>query len=104
MLQAGSFGCVHRASDTVARSPEGWPTWSPGVRPPADAYFKAVQDERVIRGEPSDRLNVIQQEMIETGDRYEILKELLKDPEFRKFSNRVLGLQGQVRMRREGGG
>ncbi len=59
----------------------------------ADAYFKAVQEERVIRGEPSDRLNFVQEQMIETGDRYEIIKELLKDEEFRKFSDRVLEMQ-----------
>jgi transposase-like protein len=70
----------------------------------ADAYFKAVQEERVIRGEPSDRLNLVQEQMSNIDDRYEILKELLKDPEFRKWSSRVLGLQAQVRMRREGGG
>jgi len=54
-----------------------------------------VQEERVLRGEPSDRLNVVQLEMIECRDRYEILKELLKDKE---FSNRVLLMQEQVRV------
>ncbi|MFH1219379.1 MAG: hypothetical protein V1694_02885 [Candidatus Eisenbacteria bacterium] len=68
----------------------------------ADAYFKAVQDERVIRGEPCDRLNVVQQEMIDTGDRYEVLKELLKDEEFRRFSSRVLLMQEQIGARRGG--
>jgi hypothetical protein len=55
-----------------------------------------------VRGEPSDRLNLVQQRMTETGDRYEILKELLKDPEFRKLSSRVLLMQGQIRARRGG--
>jgi hypothetical protein len=55
---------------------------------------------RLIRGEPSHRLNAVRQEMTETGDRYEILKELLKDPEFREFSNRGLLIQGQIRARR----
>jgi hypothetical protein len=55
----------------------------------------------VIRGEPSDRLNVVRQEMVETAERYEILKELPKDSEFRKFSSRMLESQAQVRMRRE---
>jgi hypothetical protein len=71
-------------------------------RDAADAYFKAVQEERVIRGEPSDRLNIVQQEMSETGDRYEMLKELLKDKEFREFSNRILRMQEKIRARRHG--
>ncbi len=66
----------------------------------ADAYFKVVQEELVIQGEPNDRLNLVQQQMIETGDRYEVIKELLKDPEFRKFSSRVLLMQEQIRVRR----
>ena len=51
---------------------------------------------------PSDRLNVVQQEMIATDEKYEILKELLKDEEFRKFSSRVLEIQMRVKARRHG--
>lgn len=54
----------------------------------------------MIRGEPSDRLNVVQQEMIETSNRYELLKELLKDEQFRRFSSRMLLMQEQIRARR----
>lgn len=39
--------------------------------------------------------------MSSIDERYEILKELLKDEEFRKFSDRVLEVQARVRMRRE---
>lgn len=56
----------------------------------------------MIRGEPSDRLNVVQQQAVDTGERYEILKELLKRPEFRKFSSRVPEMLEQVRARRRG--
>jgi hypothetical protein len=69
-------------------------------RDAAAAYFKALQDERVIRGEPSDRLSVVQQQMVDTGERYEVIKELLKDPYFRKLSLRVLEIQGRIRERR----
>ncbi len=66
--------------------------------------FKAAQNERVIQGEPGDRLNLVQEQMIETGDRYEILKEILKDEEFQRLGNRVLDvpMQAEARMRREG--
>jgi hypothetical protein len=60
-----------------------------------------VQEERVIRGEPSDRLNVVREGMRQTEMDYEVLKELLKDEDFRKFSDRVLELRARVRMRRE---
>jgi hypothetical protein len=43
------------------------------------AYFMAAQGERVIRGEPSDRLNFVQEGMRQTEMDYEALKELLKD-------------------------
>ena len=70
------------------------------TRDAADAYFKAVQEERVIRGEPSDRFNVVQEKMAESRQNYEMLKELLRDEDFRMLSGKVL----EVQMRLEEGG
>jgi hypothetical protein len=68
------------------------------TRDTADAYFKPVQEERVVRGEPSDRFNVVQKHMAESRQGYEMLKELLKDEDFRKLTGKVLEMQ----MRLEG--
>ncbi len=62
----------------------------------ADAYFKAVQEERVVRGEPSDRFNVVQEQMAESRQNYEMLKELLKDEDFRMLSAKVLEMRARI--------
>ena len=66
------------------------------TRAAADAYFKAAQEERVIRGEPSDRLNVVQEEMAESRDNYERLKRLLRDPEFREVASRMAQIEARI--------
>lgn len=66
------------------------------TRAAADAYFKAAQEERVIRGEPSDRLNVVQEEMAESRDNYERLKRLLRDPEFREMAKRIAEIEARI--------
>lgn len=71
------------------------------TRDAADAYFKAVQEERVVRGEPSDRFNVVQEKMAESRQNYEMLKELLKDEDFRKLSEKALEVQ--MRLEKRGG-
>jgi hypothetical protein len=63
------------------------------TRDAADAYFKAVQEERVVRGEPSDRFNIVQEHMAESRQNYETLKELPKDEDFRKLTGKVLEMQ-----------
>jgi hypothetical protein len=72
------------------------------TRDAADAYFKAVQEERVVRGEPSDRFNVVQEQMAESRQDYEMLKELLKDEDFRMLSGKVL--EARTRLLERGGG
>jgi hypothetical protein len=69
------------------------------TRDAADAYFKAVQEERVVRGEPSDRFNVVQEEMAESRQNYDMLKELLKDEDFRKLSGKMLEVQSRLASR-----
>jgi hypothetical protein len=55
-----------------------------------------------IRGELSDRLNVVQQEMIAVRDRHEILEEVLRGAEFRKSGSRVLEIQMALEARHRG--
>ena len=64
-------------------------------REAADAYFKAVQKERVVRGEPSDRFNVVQEQMAESRENYERLKKLLRDPEYREITGRVAEIEAR---------
>jgi hypothetical protein len=59
-----------------------------------------VQEERVVRGEPSDRFNVVQEKMAESRQNYAMLKELLKDEDFRKLTGNLL----EVRTRLDGTG
>jgi hypothetical protein len=66
------------------------------TRDAADAYFKAVQEERVVRGEPSDRFNVVQEQMAESRQNYAMLKELLKDEDFRELTGKVLEMQSRL--------
>ena len=66
------------------------------TRAAADAYFKAAQEEHVIRGEPSDRLNVVQEEMAQSQDNYERLKRLLRDPEFREVASRMAQIEARI--------
>jgi len=66
------------------------------TRDAADAYFKAVQEERVVRGEPSDRFNLVQRQMTESRQNYEMLKELMKDEDFRMLSAKVLEVQTRL--------
>jgi hypothetical protein len=72
------------------------------ARDAADAHFKAVQEERVVRGEPSDRFNVVQEKMAESRQNYEMLKELLKNEDFRTLSEKVL--EARTRLLERGGG
>ena len=58
-------------------------------RAAADAYFKAAQEERVTRGEPSDRFNLVQEQMVATNERYEWLKRVLHNRELRELLNQV---------------
>jgi hypothetical protein len=62
----------------------------------ADAYFKATQEERVIRGEPSDRLTVVQEQMVATRENYERMNKLMRDPEFREIVNRVAEIEARI--------
>jgi hypothetical protein len=62
----------------------------------ADAYFKATQEERVIRGEPSDRLNVVQEQMVVTGEAYERFHKLMRDPEFREIASRIAEIEMRI--------
>jgi hypothetical protein len=62
----------------------------------ADAYFKATQEERVIRGEPSDRLNVVQEQMVATREDYERMNKLMRDPEFREIVHRVAEIEARI--------
>ena len=68
------------------------------TRDAADAYFKAVQEERVVRGEPCNRCNVVQEQMAESRQNYEMLKKLLKDEDFRKLTGKVLKMQMRLWM------
>lgn len=65
-------------------------------RAAADAYFKAAQEERVIRGEPSDRLDIVQDQMAQTRENYDRLKKLLADEEFREVSNKMLLIEARI--------
>lgn len=69
------------------------------TRDAADAYFKAVQEERVVLGEPSDRFNVVQEQMAESRQNCAMLKELLKDEDFRKLSGKVLEMRTRLEER-----
>jgi hypothetical protein len=62
----------------------------------ADAYFKATQEERVIRGEPSHRLNVVQEQMVATRENYERMNKLMRDPEFREIANRAAEIEARI--------
>jgi hypothetical protein len=66
------------------------------ARAAADAYFKAAQEERVIRGEPSDRVNVVQEATDRTNEEYERHKKLLRFPEYRQMVRRVAQLQAKI--------
>lgn len=66
------------------------------TRAAADAYFKAAQEERVIRGEPSDRLDIVQDQMAQTRENYNRLKKLLADEEFREVSSRLLLIEERI--------
>jgi chemotaxis regulatin CheY-phosphate phosphatase CheZ len=59
-----------------------------------------VQEERVVRGEPSDRFNVVQEQMAESRQNHEMLKELLKDEDFRELTGKVLKMQMKLEERR----
>jgi hypothetical protein len=72
------------------------------TRAAADAYFKATQEERVIRGEPSDRLNVVHDQTMHVDRSYEVLKECLRDEESRRPSDRMLDLRWQAEQRCDG--
>ena len=65
-------------------------------RSAADAYFKAAQEERVIRGEPSDRLNLVQEEMNNTRENYDRLKKLLANPGFRDIAEKMLEIEMRI--------
>ena len=49
--------------------------------------------ETVLTGEPSDRFNVVQEQMAESRQNYEMLKELMKDEDFRMLSAKMLEVQ-----------
>jgi len=70
-------------------------------RAAADAYFKAAQEERVIRGEPSDRFNVVQQTMVNTDHNYERLKRMLKNKELRELLHKVFEMEARLEQEEE---
>ena len=59
-------------------------------------------EDRRARGESSDRSNVVQEQMAESRQNYEMLKELLKDEDFRMLSGKVL--EARTRLLERGGG
>jgi hypothetical protein len=63
----------------------------------ADAYFRAAQEERVIRGEPSDRLNVVQDQMVQSRENYAMLKRLLSDAEGREVLQRLEAVNERIK-------
>jgi hypothetical protein len=48
----------------------------------------------------SDRFNVVQEQMAESRQNYAMLKELLKDEDFRQLSGKVLEAQMRLEERR----
>jgi len=70
-------------------------------RAAADAYFKAAQEERVIRGEPSDRFNVVQQTMVNTDHNYERLKRMLQNDELRELLHKVFEMEARLEQEEE---
>ena len=56
----------------------------------SSVYVKAAQDERATRCEPSDRLNLVQEQMMRGEGNYDRLKRLLRDKEFRELTHRFL--------------
>ena len=67
------------------------------ARDAADTYFKAVQEERVVRREPSERFNAVQEQMAESRRNYEVLNELLKDKDFRRLTGKVLEMKMRLK-------
>lgn len=57
-------------------------------------------ERRLIWGEPSDRFNVVQEEMADSRQNYAMLKELLKDDDFRELSGKVLEVKNRLEERR----
>lgn len=53
----------------------------------------------MIRGEPSDRRDLVQNDMRQTDRNYEVLKEALKDEEWRRLSGRMLHLWWEAEQR-----
>ena len=57
---------------------------------------RAAQEERVIRGEPSDRFNLVQEAMIDTDERYERLKRMLQNKELRELLHKVFEMEARL--------
>ena len=75
-------------------------TWPPQLRPISGIHHSSESCEsRTVRGEPSDRFNVVQEKMAESRQNYEMLKELLKDEDFRRLSGKMLEVQMRVEER-----
>jgi hypothetical protein len=53
--------------------------------------------ESHLFGEPSDRFNVVQEQMAESRQNYGVLKELMKDEDFRMLSAKVLEVQMRLK-------
>jgi len=49
-----------------------------------------------MRGDPSDRLNVVQEQMAQSRENYDKLKRLLADEEFREISSRMLMIEARI--------
>ncbi len=49
-----------------------------------------------IQGEPSDRLNVVQDQITQTSQNYDRLKRLLRDKEFREIAARVVEIEARM--------
>jgi hypothetical protein len=70
------------------------PQLAPSRRTP---YSSESCGSRPFREELTDRFNVVQERRAESRQNYEMLKELLKDEDFRRLTGKVLEMQTRLK-------